>query len=146
LPLRLRRAGIGGYERILGIEWIAVTTRGRRSGRPHTVVLDVIDVDATTGTWYVSPANGRRSDWVRNVLVDPRVTVEHGGRRIAALACDASGAEGAEVFLRFVRGHPRYARLVARLGAFADVTRASDEEVRAEGREVVVVALTPSRA
>lgn len=145
LPLLLRRAGIRGYERILGIDWIAVTTRGRRSGRPHTVVLDVIGRDEGADTWYVSPANGRRSEWVRNALADPDVTVEVGRRRAAARARDATGAEGAEVFLRFLRDHPRYARLVARLVDFADMTRAADDEVRTYGREVVVIALTATR-
>ena len=56
-------------------------------------------------------------------------------------ARDASGVEGVEVFLRFVRAHPRYARLVARLGAFADVTGCGDDEARRALREVVVIAL-----
>jgi hypothetical protein len=34
--------------RAIGIDWIAVETRGRRSGRPHTVVLDVVGHDADT--------------------------------------------------------------------------------------------------
>jgi deazaflavin-dependent oxidoreductase (nitroreductase family) len=144
IPLFLRRAGVRGYERILGIDWIALTTRGRRSGRLHAVVLDVIGRDATTDTWYVSPANGRRSEWVRNVAADPAVTIEAGRRRVAGRARDATGAEGAEVFFRFVRGHPRYARLVARLVGFADMSNASDEELRAYGRDVIVIALTPT--
>jgi deazaflavin-dependent oxidoreductase (nitroreductase family) len=146
LPLLLRRIGLHGYERVLGIEWIVVTTRGRRTGRPHRVVVDRLGRDEPADTWYVSPANGRRSEWARNALADPRVTVEAGRRTVAARARDATGAEGAEVFLRFLREHPRYARMVARLGAFADMTRASDEEVRAYGRQVVVIALTTERA
>jgi deazaflavin-dependent oxidoreductase (nitroreductase family) len=145
LPLLLRRLGIHGYERVLGISWIAVTTRGRRSGRPHAVMLDVIGRDEPTDTWYVSPANGRRSEWVRNALAEPAVTVEAGRRRVAARARDATGPEGAEVFLRFLREHRRYAQLVASLEAFPDLTGAPDEEVRSYGREMVVIALTPTR-
>jgi len=143
LPLVLRRFGVHGYERLLGIEWIAITTRGRRSGRSHTVMLDVIGRDERTDTWYVSPANGRRSAWVQNVLAEPAVVVESGRRRVAARARDATGEEGAEVFLRFGREHPRYARLVARLVGFPDLSAASDDETRAYGRSVVVIALTP---
>ena len=142
VPLELRRLGVYGYERVLGIEWIALTTRGRRSGRLHTVMLDVIGRDERTDTWYVSPANGRRSAWVQNVLAEPSVTVEAGRRRAAARARDATGVEGAEVFLRFVREHPRYAGLVARLVGFRDLSAASDEEARAYGETVVVIALT----
>jgi deazaflavin-dependent oxidoreductase (nitroreductase family) len=144
VPLLLRRIGVHGYERVLGIEWIALTTRGRRSGHLHTVMLDVIGRDEGTGTWYVSPANGRRSAWVQNVLAEPSVVVEAGRRRVAARARDATGEEGAEVFLRFGREHPRYARLVARLVGFPDPSAASEGEARAYGRSVVVIALTPA--
>ena len=145
LPLLLRRLGVHGYERILGIEWIALTTRGRRSGRSHTVMLDVIGRDERTDTWYVSPANGRRSAWVQNVLADSAVVVESGRRRVAARAREATGGEGAEVFVRFCREHPRYARLVALLVGFPDLSAASEDEAWAYGRSVVVIALTPIR-
>jgi deazaflavin-dependent oxidoreductase (nitroreductase family) len=141
LPIGLRALGVRGYERLLGVEWVVVTTRGRRSARPHTVILDVVGRAAGEDTVYVSPANGRRSDWVRNALVHPEVGLEVGGRRLRALARDATGAEGAEVMLRFVREHPRYARLVAALGAFEDVSRRPDDEVRDYLRTVVVIAL-----
>jgi deazaflavin-dependent oxidoreductase (nitroreductase family) len=142
LPIWLRSVGLFGYERLLGIEWVVLTTRGRRTHRPHAVVLDVIGRDERTSTWYVSPSNGRRSAWVGNALAHPRVTLAVGRRELAARARDASGSEGADVFLRFIREHPRYATLVARLGAFADVSGRSDDEARAHLRELVVIALT----
>ncbi len=142
LPIWLRSVGLFGYERLLGIEWVVLTTRGRRTHRPHSVVLDVIGRDERTSTWYVSPSNGPRSAWVGNALAHPGVTLSVGRREIVARARDASGTEGADVFLRFIREHPRYARLVSRLGAFADVSGRSDDEAMVYLRELVVIALT----
>jgi deazaflavin-dependent oxidoreductase (nitroreductase family) len=116
IPLWLHRLGVHGLERQLaGVDWIVVTTRGRRSGRPHTVVLDVQAHDPDTGTWYVQPAYHPAADWVRNVAADPRVTIEVRGRRLAARAVDVTGPVGATALLRFVQAHPRYARAVVRL-------------------------------
>src|SRR5262249_28266945 len=49
LPLLLERAGIRWTERLfarlMGVQWIVLETIGRRSGRPHGVVLDVVGYD-----------------------------------------------------------------------------------------------------
>jgi len=142
LQLRLRRYGIRGYERVLGIEWIVVTTRGRRSGRPHTVVLDVVGRDGADGGWYVQPAEPDAA-WVRNVRADPHVVVEAGGRETPADAVEITGPDGAEVVLRFIRTHPRYARLVVRLVGYVHDVDVPDDALRAQLRSVIVFALRP---
>ena len=145
LPLRLHRRGLRGFERLLGVDWLVLTTRGRRTGRPHAVMLDVVGHDPATDTFYVQPADGRRADWVRNVGVDPHVTVEVTGRRLDAVVTDVTGAEGAEVVLRFVRLHPRYARIVVWLVGYVDRIDRPDDELRARLAETPVFALRPAR-
>jgi deazaflavin-dependent oxidoreductase (nitroreductase family) len=141
LPLRLHRRGIRGLERLLGIDWIVLTTRGRRSGRPHEVVLDVVGHDPATDTFYVQPADGRRADWVRNVAADPRVVAEMRGRRFDARVADVTGGEGAEVVLRFVRSHPRYARVIVWFVGYVDRLDVPDDELRARLAETPVFAI-----
>lgn len=140
IPLWLRRHGVRGYERVLGIEWIVVTTRGRRTGRPHAVVVDVVGRDA--GGWYVQPADPR-AQWVRNVRADPRVTVEAGGRTIEAEAREITGSEGADVVLRFIRTHPWYAKVVVWFVGYVETTDLPDAELHARLREAIVFALRP---
>jgi deazaflavin-dependent oxidoreductase (nitroreductase family) len=143
IPLWLRRHGIRGYERVLGIEWIVLTTRGRRTGRPHAVVVDVVGHDARG--WYVQPADPH-AQWVRNVRADPRITVEVGGRTIDAEAHEITGPEGADVVLRFIRSHPRYARVIVWLVRYVETTDLPDAELHARLRAAVVFALRPSGA
>jgi deazaflavin-dependent oxidoreductase (nitroreductase family) len=145
LPLWLRRCGLSGYERLLGIEWIVLTTRGRLTGRPHAVMLDAIGRDVEHGGWYVQPADPG-AGWVRNVRADPRVLVEAGGRRRDAVAVEVTGPEGAEVVLRFIREHPRYARLVVRLVGYTPSIDVPDDVLRARLRDVVVFALREANA
>jgi deazaflavin-dependent oxidoreductase (nitroreductase family) len=143
LPLVLRRLGIGGYERLLGIDWLILTTRGRRTGRPREVMLDAVGHEPSTDTWYVQPADEAGAHWLRNLRAHPVATVEVRGRRFRARATEVTGDEGARVVLAFIRDHPWYARLVTWLVGYVDSVDAPDDELLAKLRHVVVVALHP---
>ncbi len=148
IPLFLHGLGIRGYERVLGIDWMVLTTTGRRSGQPRTVMLDVVGHDPARATWYVQPAHGRSAAWVRNVTANPQVTAEVRGRRFAARVDDATGAEGADVVLRFLRAHPWYGRVIVWFVGYVDRVDYPDDELRARLRATPVFAIreqsTPS--
>lgn len=59
-----------------------VTTTGRVTGRPHTVPLRLV---YHQGKIYASRRD-TKSDWCRNLLKDPRVTVEIQGQRVTGFA------------------------------------------------------------
>ena len=59
-----------------GEECCDLTTTGRRSGRPHEIeIWFCVDGDAL----YVVSGGGESSDWYRNALADPAVTLRVGG-------------------------------------------------------------------
>ncbi len=72
-------------------EYAYLTTRGRRSGRPHTVELWFAVVG--TSVWFVTDAGARR-DWADNAEADPAVTVRVGDRAFAGRARLDPGDEG----------------------------------------------------
>ena len=131
VPVLLHRAGIRGLERVLGIDWLLLTTTGRRSGRPHVVMVDVVGHDPVGDAFYVQPADGRRADWVRNVAARPEVTAEVRGRRFEARVEDVTGPEGAKVVLHFIRTHPVYARVIVWFVGYVERVDVPDEELRA---------------
>lgn len=66
------------------IGYLAVlTTTGRRSGQPRAFPLSYALVG---GNIYFMAGYGRRSDWFRNLLADPSVTVELPGRVVHGIA------------------------------------------------------------
>jgi deazaflavin-dependent oxidoreductase (nitroreductase family) len=80
-----------------------LTTAGRVSGRPHTIEIWF----ALQGrTLYVLSGGGDRSDWVRNLLMWPEVTVRIGRRDAAELPGRArvveAGSEEDELARRLV--------------------------------------------
>ena len=60
-----------------------VTTKGRRTGRPHRIEIWYA---ADGDTLYLLAGGGRSSDWVQNALADPAVQVELDGTPHTALA------------------------------------------------------------
>lgn len=67
-----------------------LVTRGRMSGEPRDVVVGY--VAEPDGSVLVA-ANGPRSAWGLNLLVDPDVTVEIGDRRFRATAEELDRAD-----------------------------------------------------
>ena len=135
LPLTVER--VAGWHlqrwltRLAGIDWIVLETIGRRSGRPHTVVVDIVGSDAARRVFYVQPADGRRAAWVHNVVAQPNIWVRIDGHRAPARVRDATGAEGATVVLRFLRAHPWYGRVIVWfVGYVRDVGRPDDVLLR----------------
>jgi deazaflavin-dependent oxidoreductase (nitroreductase family) len=63
-----------------------LTTAGRISGRPHTIEIWFALRDRTL---YLLSGGRDRSDWVRNLLAHPEVTVRIGRRDAPTLAARA---------------------------------------------------------
>ncbi|HEV8565051.1 MAG TPA: nitroreductase family deazaflavin-dependent oxidoreductase [Actinomycetota bacterium] len=55
-----------------------LTTTGRHIGEPHEIEIWFA---LHEGTVYLLSGGGNRSDWVRNVMVSPTVTVRIGDRK-----------------------------------------------------------------
>src|SRR5687767_3848363 len=60
-----------------------VTTTGRVTGRPHEIEIWFAHADDSL---YLMSGGGRRSDWVRNMVADPRVSVRVGAATFPATA------------------------------------------------------------
>ena len=78
-----------------------ITTRGRRTGKPHTVTIWFV-VEGTT--LYLGTLNARR-DWVRNAQKNPGVELDIGGLRVRGRLTTAGDAAGVapdvgEMFVR----------------------------------------------
>jgi deazaflavin-dependent oxidoreductase (nitroreductase family) len=93
--------------------WVMLVTRGRRSGQPRPVVLDVVR-RVRGGIWVIA-ADGRRASWVRNLEADPRVEVHLRGRRRRGRAVLDASLDPGDFAVGIYRQRPRYLRLVYRL-------------------------------
>ena len=102
-PIRLYRVGLG---RLLGRRVLMLEHRGRRSGLPRQVCLEVVERPAEDRVVIVS-GFGTSSDWYRNLQAEPGCRVSVGRlRRVPARARFLGEHEASEVIARYQVAHP----------------------------------------
>jgi deazaflavin-dependent oxidoreductase (nitroreductase family) len=138
-PVWLYRLGLGW---LLGKRFILLTHIGRKTGRPRHTVLEVVRYEPSTGQVVVASAWGEKAHWFRNILAQPRVQVQHGRRRFAAMAHCLTPLEAERALAEYAAQHPTaFKILVDTLGGvkFQDPA----EACRALAQEIPLVALQP---
>jgi deazaflavin-dependent oxidoreductase (nitroreductase family) len=117
-PIGLFRAGLGF---LVGERLLMMQHRGRTSGQPRYVVLEVVSRPSPDRVVVVAGL-GPRSQWIRNVQADPRVLVSLGRRRdVRARAVVTGPEEGAAILREYNDAHPgAWARLGPVLAEWAE--------------------------
>jgi len=135
--------GIQGWERLIGVQFMKITTKGRRTGKHHSVLVDVIEHDSENDVYYVSSAYGAGADWVKNIRANPVFDVQVGKRRFKAKTQHVSGEIGSELLMRYIDMHGDYVKgLYKMMGVDLDVI--SDDELRDMLTKEMVLAIEPS--
>lgn len=140
LPIWLYRAHLGW---LLGGRFLLLTHTGRASGKVRRTVLEVIRHNAETGEYIVCSGWGEGSDWYRNIIKTPDVTIAVGRARFAAMAIHLSEAEGEQIFLAYAQLHPRAFRSLTRI-LLNQHAESTEELCRQMARTVPVVAFRPN--
>ena len=103
-PIRLYRMRMGF---LLGNRMLMLEHRGRRTGQPRYVVLEVVD-RPDPDTYVIVSGFGAASQWYRNLLADPHVRISVGRRRnLNAVTQRLSPSAAQETLDRYAERHPR---------------------------------------
>lgn len=116
----------GGVTRAWKVDALVLTTRGRRSGKERTVVLQFFPDGETMLLAAANDGGAPLPGWYWNLLADPAVRVEVGGRTIACRARVLDGEAAAAGWARVLARDPSYERYA-----------------RAAGRSIPIIRLTP---
>ncbi len=139
LPIYLYRLGLGW---MFGDRLLLLHHRGRISGKPRLVVLEVVEHENADDSFVVASGWGPTAAWYRNVLETPDAEINVGGRKLAVSALPLAEEEGAEVFLRYAARHPKAAkRVLPRLMGYSVDGSAAD--FRQVGLRMPFVRLAP---
>lgn len=109
LPLLLYRVRLGV---LLGHRFLVVGHRGRRTGKLHHTVVEVVRWDRNRREAVVVAGWGERSDWWRNLQAAPAVEVWLAGRRFVPAQRFVEPDEREAVLAAYRRRHPVAARLL----------------------------------
>ena len=80
---------------------------GRRSGQARTTGLQQIYHDVDSGRYFVAAAYGPTSDWWRNSVANPHISIEVGGSIVEAVAEPVNSHEAVNVMKAAIEEKPR---------------------------------------
>ncbi len=137
-PLFLYRIGLGG---LLGHRFLLLNHIGRKSGKPRQTVLEVVNHNKATGTYFIASGFGKRSDWYLNILAHPKVEIQVGWQKMGVTAVPLTPAQSGEAMVGYARRHPTAAKNLSKILGF-DVS--TEAEYRTIGQESIpFIALEP---
>ncbi len=117
----------GGATKAWKVDALVLTTRGRRSGKERSVVLQFFRDGEAMLLAAANDGGAPLPGWYWNLTADPAARVEVGGRTIAVRAEVLEGDEAAAGWARVVERDPSYERYA-----------------RAAGRPIPIVRLVPA--
>lgn len=92
---------------LLGHRFLLLTHVGRRTGRHHQTILEVMEYRNDDPEIVVMSGFGRGADWFRNIQADPRPVIAIGSCRFTASHRILDETEAAAVLARYER-HNRW--------------------------------------
>ena len=140
-PLWLYRFRLGF---LLGNRFLMLTHTGRKSGLARQTVLEVVRHDDLTDSYVVASGWGEQSNWFRNILKTPQVTLTVGFRRLEALAVRLSPQGAEHEFRDYARRHPRAFRALSS-AMMQHPSNDPEENSRSLAQSIPVVVLQPTR-
>lgn len=126
LGIAIYRLTKGGITRPWKVNALLLTTRGRRSGKARTVVLQFFRDGEAMLLAAANDGGSRHPGWYHNLMACPSARVEVMGRAFAVRAQELAPDEATEAWTRIVRRAPGY-----------------EKYLRATTRVMPVIRLTP---
>ncbi|MBI5035686.1 MAG: nitroreductase family deazaflavin-dependent oxidoreductase [Chloroflexi bacterium] len=124
MPIMFYRIGLGG---MIGKQVLLLTTTGRKTGKPRVTALGY-GYDAGSDTYHVMTGWGGKTDWLCNVLKNPRIHVRVGAREFDGVAELVSEEEGIAMMRQVARINPLAPQMWSRLSGIP--FDGSDESLR----------------
>ncbi len=135
LPIGLYRARLGF---LLGDRFLMLTHVGRKTGQLHQTVVEVVQHDLATDTYYVVSGWGEKASWYQNIMAHPQATIQVRNQKLTAMAERVSTDKGAQIMMDYARKHPFALRELARIMKYP--LDGSEASVNNLGRNVPIIA------
>ena len=142
VPVWFHKMGFGGWERLVGAQWMLITTTGRKTGKRREAMLDIMDYDKATDTYYIEAAYGTHADWFKNMQSNPIFEAQVGRRKFKARVSALSNEGAGEMLVQFYRHKTAYTRSVM---AMAGMKFKDEDDLRAIGNNLTLLAVKPEK-
>lgn len=120
---------------------LVLTTRGRKTGRPHVTPLQY---ERLNDLIYVASARGQQADWFRNIVACPEVEIEIEGDRFLAQAEPITDPAQIADFLELrLERHPKMIRAMLLLHGLSLQLQPDREQLERLAEKFALVVLRP---
>lgn len=140
IPLFMHKLGFGGWERLIGAQWMLIATTGRKTGKRRETLVDMMDYNPTTDTYYIEAAYGSHADWFKNIQANPLFNAQVGRRKFIAQAEILNEGDTGEILVQFFRRKPAYTRSVM---AMVGMKFKDEDELRVLGKNLTLLVVKP---
>ena len=103
LPIWFYRARLGW---LLGDRFLMLSHTGRRSGLARQTVIEVVQHNKGTDTYFVVSGWGTTSDWYQNIRKNPAVTIQVGRRTFQSKAEFIPVEQAIDILKGYAHDHP----------------------------------------
>jgi len=103
LPIWLYRAHLGW---LLGNRFLMLTHTGRKSGLARQTVVEVVQHDKGTDTYYIVSGWGEKADWYQNIRHTPEVSIQVGSRKFQTRAEFIPQEKATGIMQIYAQEHP----------------------------------------
>jgi deazaflavin-dependent oxidoreductase (nitroreductase family) len=103
MPIWLYRLHLGW---LLGNRFLLLSHTGRKSGQVHQTVIEVVNHDRVSNSFFVVSGWGDKSDWYLNIHENPDVIIYGGRQRLPVHAEDIPLAEAVDILNEYTRRYP----------------------------------------
>jgi deazaflavin-dependent oxidoreductase (nitroreductase family) len=116
---------------------------GRKSGEVRKTVVEVVEHDKATDTYFIVSGWGYKANWYRNLQATPDIEIKVGRRTLQVTAETIPANEGVNVLLSYREKYPLAARELSQLMGL-DIFKTTPAELENIIQESLpVVALRP---
>lgn len=112
LPSLVFRLRLG---RLFGERLAKIVHRGRKSGLPRTVIVELCDGSVAGGRLVYVAAYGGNAQWVKNLRQSPPISIQVGGTTFDSPRCEFLGPEATgQAVAAYWRRYPKVAPFLAK--------------------------------
>jgi deazaflavin-dependent oxidoreductase (nitroreductase family) len=109
IPVYFYRLGLGW---LLGGRFVLVNHLGRKTGKPHQAVVEVVERNKEAGIVTIVAGYGPRTQWYQNLKVQPDTIIQIGNHKYPVTAEFVDPENGTDIMARYL---DRYGKITGQL-------------------------------
>jgi len=135
MPVYAYRVGLGW---IFGKRLILIDHVGRKTGKLHRVVVEVVEWEKGTGNVIVVAGYGEQTQWYKNLREQPNTTIQIGSRKCAVAVELLAPQDREDIIARYLEKYGKLTgQLFSMIGYSWDGTETDARKIAREGLRFV---------